>query len=587
MKDRDAETVESSTHGLEGHVAETLENEHKRFQDTSKNLGVQVIQSWPAKESSLFPVEKYNEMGLELARRVAPGHLAWVVTHTEREHIHNHVIISSVHSDTGKRLQNKKSFLFQIRDANDQIAKENGLSVLEPSWKVKDERLPEKVRTMVAHGKSSWRHDLNQKASFARAASTSFDEYVATLKVLGVHARVEEKNVSYVYGDREKAIRGKGLGTKYSKEGLVKAFQENDERFAGQPGLRAKMKDGLSQFTPGNAATPDGVGTLNGLRKDYGQYTKVSRARTRGEIPAVFAKGGFLAEELKKAQEKSIFDYCKENKIGLRKDKAGNTILIGLDSIVVKDKTWKNTRNHTSGGLVEFVTLHDKTNYLRAVAKINNNSRLLLLEPVLGEYSTSYRSFYFPTNKKAPPSIASQVMSQFLRDTGRNPKHADIFAKDSRLIVTQNLSLWIRGDRDGASMEFSKGSDGTWKSQSHGNPHKGFHEVVGRSAKLTVFTDPFEFIISTQKGSRLQGARDSLFVMMNENSKSGIHEILFSNPHIKEVQVVSPSGPNRDKNERPLFHDLKSKLTPFDIQVQELTLEGLTLSRERGHSPSL
>src|SRR5699024_10748405 len=62
----------------------------------SKNDGIQahhVIQSF--KPDEVTP-EKANQVGLELAKKLAPNHEVAVYTHDDTNHVHNHIVINSV-----------------------------------------------------------------------------------------------------------------------------------------------------------------------------------------------------------------------------------------------------------------------------------------------------------------------------------------------------------------------------------------------------------------------------------------------------------------------------------------------------------
>ncbi len=63
-----------------------------------KENGVQahtVIQSF--KPGEVTP-RKCNESVLELAENIAPNHQVAVYTHTDKEHVHNHIVINSIDS---------------------------------------------------------------------------------------------------------------------------------------------------------------------------------------------------------------------------------------------------------------------------------------------------------------------------------------------------------------------------------------------------------------------------------------------------------------------------------------------------------
>src|SRR5699024_11657031 len=69
------------------------------------NDGIQahhVIQSF--KPDEVTP-EKANQVGLELAKKLAPNHEVAVYTHDDTNHVHNHIVINSVNFETGKKYQ--------------------------------------------------------------------------------------------------------------------------------------------------------------------------------------------------------------------------------------------------------------------------------------------------------------------------------------------------------------------------------------------------------------------------------------------------------------------------------------------------
>ncbi|MEJ7530360.1 relaxase/mobilization nuclease domain-containing protein, partial [Staphylococcus hominis] len=84
-----------------------------------KEDGIQahtIIQSF--KPGEVTP-EQCNQLGLELAEKIAPNHQVAVYTHTDTDHIHNHIVINSVDLETGKKFNNNKKALHDIRRAND------------------------------------------------------------------------------------------------------------------------------------------------------------------------------------------------------------------------------------------------------------------------------------------------------------------------------------------------------------------------------------------------------------------------------------------------------------------------------------
>lgn len=72
---------------------------------TDGNEGHVVIQSF--KPNEVTP-EQCNQLGLELAEKIAPNHQVAVYTNNDTDHVHNHIVINSIDLETGKKFNNNK-----------------------------------------------------------------------------------------------------------------------------------------------------------------------------------------------------------------------------------------------------------------------------------------------------------------------------------------------------------------------------------------------------------------------------------------------------------------------------------------------
>lgn len=593
-KERSSPSVEHEPEGASEEMVKEIEAEHARF--PRKNLKVlsrTIIQSWSPSESNLYEPEKYNQMGRELAGKWAPGHMAWVTTHTDKGHIHNHIVICTVNSDTGKILDTKKKNIQRLHEVSNAICRENGLSEMGKRVKEPDVNMPKQVREMVKRGKNSWYADLIQKVDFARAASTSFDEYVGTLDGLGVQARVENKNISYSYGDK-KAIRGKSLGKNFDKDGLMKAFEENDARFAKVPGLREQLLGDVRAAFDGKG---NPLGAASDLllesasyrghgKKDYSKFTKIDRRSPDSDLPAVFdERGGPLYAELKKAKNVPILDYCRGQKIQTTLNKDGKTVLKGREFVVIDGSTWTNTKNSQRGGIVQFVAIHDETNYVRALAKINKNPRLLLFEQALGDYKRGYQSFYIPKPKKAQDKT-THALRKVLQSHGVPEKAGKVLTQHQGVFAGENGSLWMTKEKGDSALEFKEDTNGRWKAKRHGNPSGTFHESLSKSKRLIVFPDVFSFaLFKAQNSSRHHQDANTLVFFDDAGSNRRMNEVLALNPHIAEVFLAPSSRAERREHDTQKLHDVKRRLDPLSIEVKPLELSGL--GKDRGRGPDI
>ena len=71
------------------------------------------------------------EIAQEFVREHLPGYQAIIGIHTDREHIHAHIVFNSVNQLTGEKYHsNARSYYQQIRAISDRLCREHGLSVI-------------------------------------------------------------------------------------------------------------------------------------------------------------------------------------------------------------------------------------------------------------------------------------------------------------------------------------------------------------------------------------------------------------------------------------------------------------------------
>ena len=94
-------------------------------------IAYQIRQSF--KPGEITP-EKANRLGHELALRFTKGRYAFIVaTHTDRAHIHNHIVFNSTSMDGKKKFRNFWLSSFALQKVSDLVCLENGLSVITPA----------------------------------------------------------------------------------------------------------------------------------------------------------------------------------------------------------------------------------------------------------------------------------------------------------------------------------------------------------------------------------------------------------------------------------------------------------------------
>ena len=107
----------------------TYEQIHGRRENDSI-IAYQIRQSF--KPGEITP-EEANRLGHELAMRFTKGRYSFIVaTHTDRAHVHNHIVYNSTSMDGSKKFRNFWLSSLALQRVSDLICLENGLSVISP-----------------------------------------------------------------------------------------------------------------------------------------------------------------------------------------------------------------------------------------------------------------------------------------------------------------------------------------------------------------------------------------------------------------------------------------------------------------------
>ena len=190
---------------------------------TDGNQGHVIIQSF--KPGEVTP-EQCNVLGLELAEKMAPEHQVAIYTHSDTDHIHNHIVINAVNLETGKKFNNDKQALRDLRKANDEVCLNHGLSIPEPTSEL---RYTQAEQNLIDKGKKSWKNEVRMAIDETQA--TDMDSFKEQLLPKGITVeRVTDKTITYRHIEVDKKVRGSKLGDIYDKGGIIDGFESEKQR---------------------------------------------------------------------------------------------------------------------------------------------------------------------------------------------------------------------------------------------------------------------------------------------------------------------------------------------------------------------
>ena len=214
-----------------------------------------------------------NKIGYDLAMKLTKGQHAFVCcTHTDRHHLHSHIVINSTSLDCSRKFRNIKRSAFVVRKIADHLCLENGLSIVKnpkPSrgsygkW-LGDEKLPTN------------REKLEQMIDTALENCKDYNSFLANLKSAGCEVK-RGKHTSVKIPGASRFARLKSLGEDYTEEAIL-------ERISGKRIMKPKQKtspQSPTKSTPSAEIIPPApVTRLPVLLIDI--QTKLQQAHTPG-----------------------------------------------------------------------------------------------------------------------------------------------------------------------------------------------------------------------------------------------------------------------------------------------------------------
>ena len=175
-------------------------------------IAYQIRQSFKPGE---ITAEEANKVGYELAMRFTKGKYAFIVaTHTDREHIHNHIIYNSTALDSTRKFRDFLLSGLAVQRLSDLICLEHQLSVIE-----KKPYRERQKRTLYPPKESNRDHLCSVLDNILAEKPKFYEDFLQKLEQQGYE--VKRGKYTSVKGKRQKRfIRFRTLGTGYSEEEL-------------------------------------------------------------------------------------------------------------------------------------------------------------------------------------------------------------------------------------------------------------------------------------------------------------------------------------------------------------------------------
>lgn len=198
-----------------------FENLRQAFNQDKGVIAHHYYQSFQ-KDDNVTP-EQAHQIGVALAKKMFPNFQVVIATHTDREHLHNHIIVNSCNMITGQKWHSNKNSLAEIRKESDKLCLANGLGTIKENSKYKG--IDRTTYQLGLKGKS-WKIKLVRDLDTAVQQCKSKADFIAFMNSKDYTVRYTEQHITFTKNGEKKGVRAdtlaKQFGEKYKKDSLEK-----------------------------------------------------------------------------------------------------------------------------------------------------------------------------------------------------------------------------------------------------------------------------------------------------------------------------------------------------------------------------
>lgn len=186
---------------------------HDRLEEKQRQIHAHhIIQSF-SPEDNLTP-EQINQIGYETMKELTGGKFRFIVTtHVDKGHLHNHIIINSVDSNSDKKLKWDYKVERNLRMISDRFSKIAGAKIIENRYSHQQYKI---------YRKTNHKYELKQRLYFLMKNSTDLEDFKKNAPLLHVKIDFSHKHTTFFMTDStmRQVVRGNKLNRKqaYTEE---------------------------------------------------------------------------------------------------------------------------------------------------------------------------------------------------------------------------------------------------------------------------------------------------------------------------------------------------------------------------------
>lgn len=204
------------------------------FHKTNGRQYKHFIYSFPPGEAITPEQVLENAQRLVMETPALQGYQGLIAVHQDRKHIHAHIVVNSVHTETGYKLQWSKQDLADLKERCNTLSQAQGLSVPEKGPDITAWTMPKQqaLSKALAGQYQSYYLEMADAISACQSQSVSRADFVRLMdeKGIQVHWTDKRKHITFVDAEGHKVRDSnfeKTLKIPCSKDSLEAHFAEN------------------------------------------------------------------------------------------------------------------------------------------------------------------------------------------------------------------------------------------------------------------------------------------------------------------------------------------------------------------------
>ena len=311
--------------------------------------GYHLVQSFAPGE---IAPELAHQIGLELAQRLLGGEFqAAVSTHLNTRCVHNHIVWNSVSLTDGlKYRSNERSYYTQVRRLSDELCRKYSLSLIQPGRTGQPGRSYAQWQA-EREGKPTWKTPLQRDVDEAIARSLTWRQFLREMEGRDYTFRFDRKYPTLTPPGRQRPVRLKTLGWKYTPESIRQRILAPKRTPAGK-NRRYRLR--------GKLPPP-----LNGLRALYYSYLyKMGAFPRKPRYPSYAVRQDIRNLDKRLEQMEFVFRNHIEDRGQLREMQAA------AERQIQELVTQRRKLYRTAPGSLEIEVLNQKLRPLRKTVQL-------------------------------------------------------------------------------------------------------------------------------------------------------------------------------------------------------------------------